>query len=248
MLDDQGTGGTPAPAGNSGGAGSFEQAAAAAVVGDPVTAEILRKHQAGQKLTPREGGLLGVLKKKLKGAGARPANPFAPAPAPGSAAPAATPPAPGEGVPPTPPDPDLVRRTTASIIDSINEIGARKLVSAAKAVKANPETVGRMARAQVYGENRRTLIVNTSPEAAAAMGITDGKYFALAVFWGNVGLGALDFWQAIDELKQIEDRAAKRDASSVTTPGPVTPATSQAQAMPIPSSPNQPEGAPPTFN
>lgn len=213
------------PAGDS--AGAATSATAAAVTPDAQTAAILAKHQAGGKLTPSEGGLLGAFKKKLKAVtgGAASATPQTARPV--VASPAATAQAPGPVLAAVPPDPDLVKRTTASVLDSINQIGSRKIVTAAKAVKADNETLARVAGAKVYGEDRKTLIVNTSPEAFAAMGIENGKVFALSVFFGNLALGALDFWQAVDELKDIERRnqAKPEPVPIVTRPEPLTPGT-----------------------
>lgn len=227
------------PTGNPGSVQAVAEAASRAVTPDERTAAILAKHQRREKLTPSEGGILGQFKKKLKGAlGGAPA-PVAPSVSP-VASPAVVPVQASAGsLPVVPPSPDLVRGTVKSVLDSCNEIGKRAIVRAAQAARANPETLDAFRGKMVFGENRSTLIVNTAPDAFRAMGIGDGEAFALSIFWGNIGLGALDFWQAIDELKALTERneAAnkKRDAANaqaVTQPGTPTPGPSPSDEKP----------------
>lgn len=75
------------------------------------------------------------------------------------------------------------------------------------------------------------MITSTAPQAFEAMGITNGKAFALSVFWGNIGLGGLDLWLAIDELNNM----AKPAPQSKPTPAP--------QPAPAPTAPQSPTAA-----
>lgn len=202
--------------------------AATSVTPDERTASILARHQRGEKLTPSEGGVLGQFKKKLKAAlgGAPvpsdpPARPVSPSPV------VPVSPSPGS-LPSVPPSPGLVRGTVKSLVESANEIAKRKLMRTAQSARANQQTLDALRGKEVIGEDRRTLIVNTSPEAFEAMGITDGKAVALAAFWGTLGLCGLDFWQALDELKELTRRneAAVRKldaAAAVTNRGAASP-------------------------
>lgn len=212
------------PTGNPGSVQAVGDAAARAVTPDDRTAAILAKHQRKEKLTPSEGGILGQFKKKLKSAlGGAPSPVAAPVRPVGS--PATVPVQASAGsLPAVPPSPDLVRGTVRSLIESCNEIGKRKLVRAAQAARATPETIDSFRGKVVFGENRATLIANTSPEAFEAMGITDGKALALSVFWGNIGLGALDLWQALDELKALTERNEAANKKSAAPQPAATPA------------------------
>ena len=206
---------------------------------DAAMQAIISKRESGAKLTPSEGGKLGQWFKRVKNqfggpaAGTKDAGSPASAPVVASATPATD--APLDGLPPVPPDADLVRRVTQSLLEGVNNIGHRKLSAAARARGANGETLRRCESAKVFGEDRKTLIVQTAPEAFEAMGITNGKAFALSVFWGNIGLGACDFWLAIDELNNMAKPAATAPAPQSA---PTTPAATPGHITPV--SPGQP--------
>ena len=206
---------------------------------DPAMQAILAKKASGAKLTSSEGGLLGQFKKKLKSAfgsdAAGTPSPAAASSAPVGASPVSPTHAPTACFPAVPPDSELVRRVTGSLLEGVNKIGSRKLTSAARVRGADGETLLRFERAKVFDEDRKTLIMQTAPEAFEAMGVTNGKAFALSVFWGNIGLGACDFWLAIDELNRMEKKEAK--------PKPTTPAPTTPQSAIEPQVPGQPSGS-----
>jgi pyruvate/2-oxoglutarate dehydrogenase complex dihydrolipoamide acyltransferase (E2) component len=176
--------------------------------------------------------MLGALAKKarrlLPGAGSPHHGSAQPGPsaghAPGMAAlsPAETS---GDSLPVPPPDADLVQRTTDALLKGLNEIGRRKLVKTAAKIGADDKMLDRYRTANVISDDRRHLMVTTAPTAVEAMGITNGKHFALGVFFGNLGLCGVDFWLAVDELNAIADRIEKKQAQAAPTPTPAAPAS-----------------------
>lgn len=217
---------------------------------DATMRAILEKKASGAKLTPSEGGLMGAFKKKLKATfGGVAAGTESPGVA--SSAAVASPAnnaadAPGDGFPAVPPDSDLVRRTVESLLEGFNGIGNRKLLAAARARGSDDETLRRYQSAKVFGDNRKSLIVSTSPQAFEAMGITNGKAFALSVFWGNIGLGACDFWMAIDELNNMAKRPSDPTQTTASKPSaPVAPSAINPQVPGQPPGLRIPQAEPP---
>jgi hypothetical protein len=195
-------------------------AAANAVSPDPVTAGLLAKHSAGEKLTPAEYGKLGAFKAKLSkwfGAGDAAAGP-AGKPAPGNAAPVASL-APGEapddGLAPEGIDAGLVQRTTRSVLARLEAIARSKVNAAAREAHAPSEMVARLDRAASIPPDDRRLMIDLSPDVAASLGLNPRNY-PVAVFCGCLGLWGADLALAVNELKQIAADRRKEEASKAT--------------------------------
>ena len=117
--------------------------AATAIAPDALTATILAKHSAGEKLTPQECGKLGAWKRKANndpvGRGNRRivpgAQPLGPTPAAGGSAVAGLAPdqGAGDGLPVPPADPLLVSRTVGVVLarmDQATQTWVKKSVAA----------------------------------------------------------------------------------------------------------------------
>jgi len=228
------------------------QAAASAVSPDPVTADLLAKHSAGQKLTPAEYGKLGAFKARLKavfggkgspaGAAAGPAQPGAgsgnpprvAAVAPGQASP--------DGLPAVPADPRVVQRTTESILKALDGIARRKIVTEARKAGADDRTAARFDSAAGIPVAARDMMVETSPEVVAALGL-DPKSYPIATFLGGLGLWTTNLWLCVDELRALRPAQPKPEpqpAPAKPFPGPVV--IPAGPALPVPA---RPPGMPP---
>lgn len=156
-------------------------AASAAVSPDAVTAALLAKHSAGEKLSAAEYGKLGAFKARLKaffgrkdGPGPGPAQPgHAPGHAPGVAAVAASQ-ASDSGLPPEPLDAGLVQRTTGAVLTRLESIARRYVGTAAREAGATGEILARCDRAATLPKDDRALMVELSPEVFASLGSTRG--------------------------------------------------------------------------
>ena len=224
-------------------------AAAAAVAPDPLTAELLAKHSAGEKLTPSEYGKLGAFKsglKKLFGKGG--------APGPGSqpAQPAA-----GAGnlllwVPwhrakhrliacSVPVDPRLAQKTTAVILNAADGVACRYIARKARGAGADDKTVASFDSASALSAPSKELMIETSPELLAQLGV-DPHNYPVMTFLGGMGLWATNLWLCVDELKALQ----KKDAPA---PAPRGPAAAKSTPMMEPrhtlQPPPPPPGAPP---
>ncbi|PYJ83062.1 MAG: hypothetical protein DME22_16655 [Verrucomicrobia bacterium] len=190
-------------------------AAAAAVAPDALTAEILAKHAVGEKLTHKEGGHLGVWKKKLQGifggkgdAAPGPAVPAAsPGHAPGVAAlvPAQ---APDCSLAAVPIDAGLVQRTTNAVLTRCESIARRYVGTAAREAGVTGETLARFDRAACLPKDDRALMVELSPDVFAALGL-DPRHYPVMVFAGCFGLWATDLWLAVQDLKAMKEERNK---------------------------------------
>jgi hypothetical protein len=193
---------------------AVREAAAGAVAPDPLTANLLAKHSAGEKLSPAEYGKLGAFKAKLKslvtgkpapapGGGPGPAQPAAsvgpPAPV-GSLAPAET----ADGsLAPVPADPRLVQRTTEAVLKTCDGIARRYVTREARAAGADERTVARFDSAAGLPGPAKEMMVETSPDVAALMGLSP-ETLPVATFLGGLGLWATNLWLAVDELRRLQ--------------------------------------------
>lgn len=204
----------PAPA--SVDSATFGKAAAAAVEPDPLTAELLAKHAAGEKLTAPEYGKVGAWKLKLKrlfgggaGASAEPAKPrpavgpsprlvsLAPRPASTEGATA------GDGdLGPVPVDAALVQRTAGALLSRLDSIAVRYVGNAARRVGAEGTTLARLELAARLSKDDRALIVDLSPDVVQGMGL-DPRHFPLTIVLGTLGLWGTDLWLAVQEIKAL---------------------------------------------
>lgn len=206
---------TPAP----GSGQDVREAAAAAIAPDPLTADLLAKHSAGEKLSPAEYGRLGAWKAKLKtmfGGGKSGAVPGSAQPGLGTGQPASVAalvpdPAPADGLAPVPADPRLVQRTTETILKTCDGIARRYVVSEARKAGADDKTAARFESAAALPAGAREMMVETSPDVAAAMGISP-ETMPIATFLGGLGLWATNLWLAVDELRRLQAQREKREA------------------------------------
>jgi len=212
---------------------------------DQATAEIVRRHEAGQKLTPVEYGKLGAWKARLKGVFAR--KPMAAA-TPGAVTAAAQPgEAQSDSAGPAPVDPDLVRRTTEAILKTCDSIARTWIVSEAKKAGADEATSRTFDMAAALQPGPKDLMVQTSPEVLIALGVNSGNY-PIAAFltgltvWSGSLLVAVKKLRTMAEERNVKEllehrRIVKEDQQQPqqTMPGP-------GPVMPVPP---RPPGAPP---
>src|ERR1051325_10961444 len=198
------------------------KAAATAVTPDPVTADLLAKHSAGEKLTPSQYGKLGAWGSKLRGLfnGERGTHAGSPLPAPlprepASVAPVAPAQAPDGGLAPVPIDAGLVQRTTNAVLTRCDNIPRRYVNNAAREAGATGETLARFDRAATLPKDDRALMVDLSPDVAALLGVNP-RHYPLAVFVGTAGLWATDIWLAVQELKAMKEERKKAEATMAT--------------------------------
>lgn len=193
--------------------GDVREAAASAVAADPATAALLAKHAAfkegmGPKPTQSEFGRLGAWIKKT----------FTPTPGavtPGNVPPAAvaTAQASDDLLDTTPVDAGLVQRTTSAVLSRCESIARRYVGNAARKAGAAGETLARLDRAASIPKDDRALMVELSPDVAAALGMNP-RHYPVAVFCGCMGLWATDLFLAVQELKAME---AERNLKPATT-------------------------------
>ena len=184
---------------------------------DPVTADLLAKHSAGEKLTQSEYGKLGAFKSRLgrlfggtPGAAAKP-----PAKPAGNALgldPLASAETSGDGLGAVAPDPRLVQRTTAALLKSPDNIARRYVARHARRAGADDKTLARFDSAAALPPATQELMVETSPDVLAALGMDPSNY-PLTVFCGALGLWGTNIWLCVDELKKMqEERKPKPEA------------------------------------
>lgn len=197
------------------GSQSATEAAAAAVSSDAQTQAILAKHASGAKLSPAERGKLGGIARaknallRLAGVGGDPAQPGgAPAPARDQAAVGAGSAAQaqadvGSSLPDVPPDPGLVKRTTATLLQCGDQIGRRVIAWQGRKAGADDKTLATLDRAAALPVDAKAVMVETSPDVAAVLGI-DPRQYPVVVFCGALGLWGSNLALAIVELKELQ--------------------------------------------
>jgi len=221
-------------------------AAANAVAPDPLTADLLKKHAAGEKLTPADYGKLGAWKAKLKSlvtGGGRPPVPATAAassspalPPPGTGPVVASNPAPDGSAGSAPVDPDLVRRTTAAILTTCEGIACSWIVTEARKAGADEITARQFERAAALQQGPRELMIQTSPEVLASMGVNAGNY-PVTAFLTGMGVWAGSLMVAVNKLKAMQEERQRL--------APAAPESSSHKGQPIPPARDNPPGAPP---
>jgi len=188
----------------------FGEAAAQAVAPDAVTATLLAKHTAGDKLTASEYGKLGAFAAKAKakifgpGKSSQPAGHTQPGPGGAVAVGALSPgQASGDGLPAVPPDPRVVQRTTEAIIKACDSLARRKIATEARKAGADDRTANRFDSAAGVPAAAKDMMVETSPDVVAALGL-DPSTYPIATFIGGLGLWATNLWLCVDELKALQ--------------------------------------------
>lgn len=220
-----------------GGSGSVAQAAATAVSPDPLTASLLAKHSAGERLTPSEYGKLGAFASRVKSIFTGKSGTPAPgaASAVGAAVPAETQ---ANGFADPPPDADLVKRTTGAVLHSANGIAQRFIAREARKAGADDKTTNRFISAASLPAPTQELLIDTSPDLLATLGVNP-RHYPLVVAVGALGLWGTNIWLCVDELRSMrkpEPAPAQSQTPGMVTPGQVT----------LPD-PKPPKGAPPTI-
>jgi hypothetical protein len=194
-------------------------AAAAAVAPDAVTAELLAKHAAGEKLTQPQYGKLGAWKSKLGSLFGRKSNgdpgPAQPGPSPGHAsplAPLASAEASDSGLAAVPIDAALARRCTAIVLARCDSVAVRYVGTAAVKAGITGETLVRLERGAALSKDDKALMVDISPDVFASLGINP-RNFPVALFLGTLGAWATDLWLVVEEIKALKKPAAKPETN-----------------------------------
>jgi hypothetical protein len=207
MEDTQNTNG----AGAGPDSGQIRAAAAASVAPDPVTAELLAKHSAGEKLSPAENGKIGAFKARMlrllpgmagpkSGQVMSKASPGQPA---GMGADASVEASAG-GMEPVSVDADLVRRTTASLLKSSDQIARRYVGNKARKVTQDEKRLARFDSAVGLPTASQELIADISPEILTSLGM-DPRSYPVTVAVGMLGLWATNIWLVVEELNKLAE-------------------------------------------
>lgn len=180
------------------------KAAGSACAPDPVTAEILRKHAAGEKLSASERGKLGAYRAKIstKPNGRPPKAPVANVDA--QTAGQGSPPANGPGAPCV--DPDLIRRTTQAILQTCDQIAQRYVSGEAGKAGADKAMQAEFARAAALPDGPRELMVQTSPEVCASVGLDSGNY-PVAAFLTGLSIWSANLFLVVNRLEKLQKTA-----------------------------------------
>jgi hypothetical protein len=185
---------------------------ATAVVGDSLTAQILEKHAAGQKLTPSEHARLAVHKARVAGRPwGRPPKTVGGGACGGTGATvggAAVGASPAPGAPPSddldiaPCDPALVRATTGAILKTLDGIAQRWIETEARRIGADKDTARELGSSVALDDGPRTLMVDTSPAVFESLGINATNFPVYAFCSGLVAwLGGV--WAAHERLARL---------------------------------------------
>jgi hypothetical protein len=113
-----------------------------------------------------------------------------------------------DGMAPVPADPRVVQRTTESIIKACDGIARRKICTEARKAGADDRTASRFDAAAAVPVAAKDMMVETSPDVAAALGL-DPKAYPIATFIGGLGLWATNLWLCVDELKSLQQQQEK---------------------------------------
>jgi hypothetical protein len=171
--------------------GAVRAAAAGAVAPDAITAELLAKHSAGQRLTQSGYGKVGAWKAKL--------NKFF---GNGGAAPG---PAQPGGLAPVEIDPGFASRTTHALLRRTDAIAGRLLGNAARKAGADDGRVARFERAAAMHPDDKALLADLSPDVLRSLGY-DPRHYPLTVAASIMGLYATDLWLLVLELKALQQK------------------------------------------
>ncbi len=195
-------------------------AASSALTPDPATAQLLEKFNAGEKLTQQEYGKVGAwasIKRRLEGVfahkGQSNGGPAKSGPATGNGAPVASlapAQAPADTVDAEPVDASLVQRTTGAVLTRCESIARRIVSNAAREADAPAEMVARFDRAATLPKDDRALMIELSPDVAAAFGVNP-RHYPIGIFLGTFGLWATDIWMAVQELKAMKEKKTSEE-------------------------------------
>lgn len=221
-------------------------AASLAVTPDPVTAELLKRHSANEKLTPQEYGKLGSFAKRVKGffvgkdsAGNGSNQPGNEAGNTARLAPVSSQQTEGDRLVVPEADPGLVRRVTAAVLKSADKIARRWVEREARKAGADNSALARFDRAAALPEDNKELMIDVSPDVMASMGI-DPKNYPATVFLGGLSMWGMNLWLCIDDLKAIQKERAEKEAKE--KPAQPQPAVAPVSALAAAS--KEPEKSP----
>ncbi len=182
--------------------------AAAAVSPDEITAGLLAKHGAGEKLSQSEYGKLGAWKARLKSVFSDKTEPAGPS------SHLAQTPEPGPGAEDL--DPALIRRTTAAVLSTCDGIARSWIVAEARKAGADDATAQTFDAAARLQAGPRDLMIQTSPEVAAALGLDAGTY-PIAAFVTGLGIWSGSILVAVNRLREMTLTQARNRAQEVAT-------------------------------
>jgi hypothetical protein len=150
-----------------------------------------------------------------------------------------------------------VQRTTAALLKSGDNIARRYVAREARKAGADDKTLGRFDNAAALPAATQELMVETSPDVLAAMGM-DPRNYPMVVFFGALGLWGTNLWLCVDDLKRMQEEKKKAEpAAAAPAPAPAQPAqpalsiqigrgpdqvTARGPSLPDPA---RPAGAPP---
>jgi hypothetical protein len=148
-----------------------------------------------------------------------------------------------------PVDTDLVKRTTAAVLGSADQVAQRYMAREARKVAADDRTTNRLIAAAALPPPTKDLMVETSPDFLAALGV-DPRSFPITVFLGGLGLWASNLWLCVDELKakHADKNKPATTAAPASTAAKPESVASAPFSTPTPATlpaPAQPANAPP---
>lgn len=165
-------------------------AAATAVAPDSLTATILVKHAAGEKLTPQECGKLGAYKRKASGAPVgRPRKDGSPAQPSGATAAAGRSPvaglAPTEagdgGLPVPPADPLLISRTVGVVLARMDQAAQTWVKKTVASAGGNDELAREYCAQAALPAESQSVIKDLSPIMAEGYGVNARNFPTMAL-------------------------------------------------------------------
>lgn len=199
-----------------------------AITPDPVTAEIIRKHTAGQKLTPSEGGKLGAFRRKLKsvvGLGAAESagqNPFAATAGGASLGGVAAVEATAGGLPAVPVDDGIARRAVVATLTKISIVEKRWLTREARAVGLGGNALADLVGAAGFTADDTQLIGDLAPDICAELGL-DPRQSPLLVAGAILAAHGCSLLMAVTQLRELKEQEARRAAAAKPTEAPNAP-------------------------
>jgi hypothetical protein len=134
-------------------------------------------------------------------------------------------PAPGDGLVAPPVDPELVRRTTAAVLTTLDNVAQHWVGAEAAKAGADDKRIAMWQRQAALPPGPKELMVQTSPEVLAALGVNAANY-PLAAFGTGLATWGAALMLVLGELKQlqreraIEERAAAAPAAPAEADGP----------------------------
>lgn len=188
-------------------------------------ADILAKRSRGEPLTLAERGRLSWYGRQKPPK----AGPAVSAPSTGAPAVAGSPPAEALGGSLVPPDvdPQLVRDPVAALVTACDGLRQNFVATVVEKLRATPPTVNRFASRAGMQPATKTVLVDTSPAVAKALGLRS-DYFPIGAFCAALTADCVGFGVLLKEI-----RALKRELEP--RPAPVAPRAES--AVPAPGGP-----------